>query len=150
MPKTDAVIKLELGMRDQQQPIPRFTSADNKENMFDGNPLCAHAQSATASVAPCRPKNDVSCFSSILLMPLGHATCFVDAILLIGSLTSSTVLRLSILRKFCMSNESDYSPSEIKLNVKEKQICFFHSRPSSVQREKREENSSPAGWLAEQ
>lgn len=97
MPKTDAVIKLELGMRDQQQPIPRLTAEDNKENLFDGNPLCAHSQAATASVAPCRPKNDVSCFLSILLV---HARCyFVDAILLIDSLhfldcSSSSTLRI--------------------------------------------------------
>jgi hypothetical protein len=66
-PKTDAAIKLELGVKEQQQHQPRLMTIENKENIIDGNllpaPLPVPSRSATVPIMPCRPKNDVSSFN---------------------------------------------------------------------------------------
>jgi hypothetical protein len=58
IPKTDVTVKLELGVKEQQQQ-PRLLTIENKENIIDGNPLPISSRSAAMPVIPCRPKNDV-------------------------------------------------------------------------------------------
>ncbi len=57
IPKTDVAVKLELGIKEQQQP--RLLTIENKENIIDGNSLLISSRSAAMPVIPCRPKNDV-------------------------------------------------------------------------------------------
>ena len=62
-PKTDAVIKHELNLKDPPLSL-RPVNIENKENIIDGNLLAApapqHLRSVTAPILPCRLKNDVS------------------------------------------------------------------------------------------
>ncbi|CAF4597483.1 unnamed protein product [Rotaria socialis] len=64
MPKPDAVLKLELAIKDQQQT--RLIAIENKENINDGTllptPIPISTRPATINVIPCRPKNDTPFF----------------------------------------------------------------------------------------
>ncbi|CAF0767907.1 unnamed protein product [Rotaria sordida] len=65
IPKTDAAIKLELAIKEQQQQ-PRLMTIDNKENITDGNllpaPIPISSRTATVNIVPCRLKNDTPFF----------------------------------------------------------------------------------------
>ncbi|CAF2997874.1 unnamed protein product [Rotaria sp. Silwood2] len=68
IPKTDAAIKLELAIKEQQQQHqpPRLMTIENKENITDGNllpaPIPISSRTATVNVIPCRLKNDTPFF----------------------------------------------------------------------------------------
>jgi hypothetical protein len=61
-PKTDAVLKHEVSVKESLPPL-RPVNIENKENAIDGNLLPAlaphHLRPVTALVLPCRLKNDV-------------------------------------------------------------------------------------------
>ncbi|CAF3396534.1 unnamed protein product [Rotaria sp. Silwood1] len=63
IPKTDAAIKLELSIKEQQ---PRLMTIENKENITDGNllpaPIPISSRTATINIIPCRLKNDTPFF----------------------------------------------------------------------------------------
>lgn len=62
IPKTDATIKMELGIKDQQQQPPvRLLTIENKENIMDGNLLPAPipVSARLVGISVNRPKNDV-------------------------------------------------------------------------------------------
>jgi hypothetical protein len=63
IPKTDATIKMELGIKDQQQQQPpaRLLTIENKENIMDGNLLPAPIPVSIrpVGISVSRPKNDV-------------------------------------------------------------------------------------------
>ncbi|CAF0743438.1 unnamed protein product [Rotaria sp. Silwood1] len=63
IPKTDAAIKLELSIKEQQ---PRLMTIENKENITDGNllpaPIPISSRTATVNIIPCRLKNDTPFF----------------------------------------------------------------------------------------
>ncbi|UJR33209.1 hypothetical protein I4U23_020664 [Adineta vaga] len=65
IPKTDATIKLELGLKEQQSQ-PRLIHIENKENIIDGNllpaPIPVSARSAAVPIIPWRAKNDTPFF----------------------------------------------------------------------------------------
>ncbi|CAF5164146.1 unnamed protein product [Rotaria sp. Silwood1] len=63
IPKTDAAIKLELSIKEQQ---PCLMTIENKENITDGNllpaPIPISSRTATINIIPCRLKNDTPFF----------------------------------------------------------------------------------------
>ncbi len=58
IPKSDAAIKLEVGIKE-----PRLITIENKENIPDGNllpaPIPISTRSIIVPIIPYRPKNDV-------------------------------------------------------------------------------------------